>query len=142
MAKKKVAKKAGRPKTTDPKILTIKKTISLNELNYCNLTDVIKRLQDLANEDFCDPDRSTIEIEYEHGYYEEVYTNIKLHCEYQRPETEKEVRDRVEKARKIREGKKLEREKKRAQELELRDRLLDKYPLDTVPPVMDKVSNQ
>jgi len=132
-----MAKKTVRRKATDPKMLTIRKDIDLSHLNSSPLSHVIKTLQELADSEGCDPDLSHVEFEYERGYYDELSITLMVHAVHERLETEKEVEKRIEQARKTRESRKRAKEEQKAKEIMERDRLLERYPLDTVPPVMD-----
>jgi len=111
------------------KLITTRHRVDLRSLNYSSLTHAIEELQSVADRPDCDPDEATVELEHSHGYYDEIDTYINVSWQRTREETDKERQKRLDANRKSRETKKKNKELSVQRDIELRDKLLKKYPV-------------
>ena len=107
------------------KVIRVTRDIDI-DLDESSLRSAIEELQAVADLDDCDPEKSTLYITYI-DHYDEIRTYVTMN--HDRFETEVEVKKRLEIAHKARETKKKNLEKKREEDMKLRDALLAKYPL-------------
>lgn len=111
-----------------------RKTVTVSErrdLDYSciSLNSAIDELQEILNLPTVDPKRTFIITDYTHEYYGDISIERYARWEYERPETDKEMNKRLKQLERTKQKRKQQKEETRQKEIELRDKLLKKYPI-------------